>query len=59
MMKSERGVAIGDRWRLQDAKARFSEVVKRAREHGLQRVTLHRKDAAVIISAGYEARRNL
>lgn len=59
MMKSERGVAIGDRWRLQDAKARFSEVVKRAREHGPQRVTLHRKDAVVIISAGYEARRNL
>ena len=62
MMKSEqreRGVAIGDRWRLQDAKARFCEVVKRAREHGPQRVTLHRKDAVVIISAGYETRRNL
>jgi len=53
-MKSEQrehGVAIGERWRLQDAKARFSEVVKRAPEHGPQRVTLHGKDAVVIISA--------
>lgn len=50
MTKSERSVAIGERWRLQDAKARFSEVVKRAREHGPQRVTLHGKDAVVIIS---------
>ena len=38
-MKSERReknstIGIGERWRLQDAKARFSEVVKRAREHG-------------------------
>lgn len=41
----------GPRWRLQDAKARFSEVVKRAREDGPQRVTLHGKDAVVIVSA--------
>ena len=56
MMKSERRekdklVGVGERWRLQDAKARFSEVVKRAREHGPQRVTLHGKDAVVIVSA--------
>lgn len=55
-MKSERReknstIGIGERWRLQDAKARFSEVVKRAREHGPQRVTLHGKDAVVIVSA--------
>jgi prevent-host-death family protein len=47
----ERSAAFGERWRLQDAKARFSEVVKRAREHGPQRVTLHGKDAVVIVSA--------
>jgi antitoxin Phd len=47
----ERGVTTGERWRLQDAKARFSEVVRRAREHGPQRVTLHGKDAVVIVSA--------
>lgn len=55
MMKSERReqimAGVGERWRLQDAKARFSEVVKRAREHGPQRVTLHGKDAVVIVSA--------
>ena len=55
-MKSERReknstIGIGERWRLQDAKARFSEVVKRAREHGPQRVTLHGTDAVVIVSA--------
>src|SRR3954471_15233163 len=41
----------GGRWRLQDAKARFSEVVRRAREQGPQRVTLHGKDAVVIVDA--------
>lgn len=55
MMKSDRReqntIGLGERWRLQDAKARFSEVVKRAREHGPQRVTLHGKDAVVIVSA--------
>lgn len=39
------------RWRLQDAKARFSEVVRLAREAGPQRVTLHGRDAVVIVSA--------
>lgn len=39
------------RWRLQDAKARFSEVVRRARADGPQRVTLHGKDAVVIVAA--------
>jgi prevent-host-death family protein len=39
------------RWRLQDAKARFSEVVRRARDSGPQRVTLHGRDAVVIVSA--------
>lgn len=47
----ERKQTLGATWRLQDAKARFSEVVKRAREDGPQRVTLHGKDAVVIIAA--------
>ena len=38
-------------WRLQDAEARLSEVVKRTRDDGPQRVTLHGKDAVVIVSA--------
>jgi prevent-host-death family protein len=39
------------RWRLQDAKARFSEVVREAQQRGPQRITLHGKDAVVIIGA--------
>lgn len=39
------------RWRLQDAKAQFSELVRRARETGPQRVTVHGKDAVVIVDA--------
>jgi prevent-host-death family protein len=39
------------RWRLQDAKARFSEVVREAQTHGPQRVTLHGRDAVVIVGA--------
>ena len=38
-------------WKLQDAKARFSEVVRRAQSEGPQRVTVHGKDAVVVISA--------
>jgi antitoxin Phd len=45
------GVRSGNRWRLQDAKARFSEVVRRARDHQPQRVTVHGQDAVVVIAA--------
>ena len=38
-------------WKLQDAKAHFSRVVREALEHGPQRVTLHGRDAVVILSA--------
>ncbi|RTL71599.1 MAG: type II toxin-antitoxin system Phd/YefM family antitoxin [Hyphomicrobiales bacterium] len=37
-------------WRLQDAKARFSELVRRAKEDGPQHVTLHGREEAVILS---------
>lgn len=43
-------------WKLEDAKARFSEVVRRARETGPQRVTVHGQDAVVILSAADFAR---
>jgi prevent-host-death family protein len=43
-------------WKLQDAKAQFSQVVREAQEHGPQRVTLHGKDAVVILSAEDYAR---
>ena len=38
-------------WALQDAKNRFSEVVKRARSEGPQTVTLRGTRAAVVLSA--------
>lgn len=38
-------------WQLQDAKNRFSEVVKKAREEGPQSVTVHGQPAAVVVSA--------
>jgi antitoxin Phd len=38
-----------DVWKLQDAKARFSELVRRARAGGPQRVTVHGKDAVLVI----------
>jgi prevent-host-death family protein len=38
-------------WQLQDAKNRFSEVVKRGRDEGPQTVTLHGQRAAVVVSA--------
>jgi prevent-host-death family protein len=41
----------GGSWRLEQAKARFSEVVRLARESGPQRVTVHGRDAVVIVSA--------
>src|ERR1700746_266053 len=43
-------------WKLQDAKAHFSRVVREARAKGPQRVTVHGKDAVVILSAEDYAR---
>ena len=37
-------------WKLEDAKARFSELVRRARSEGPQRVTVRGRDSVVIIS---------
>jgi prevent-host-death family protein len=38
-------------WRLQDAKARFSELVRRVRSEGPQHVTVHGRDEVVVVSA--------
>src|SRR5580698_9188395 len=38
-------------WLLQDAKARFSELVRRVHNEGPQRVTVHGRDEVVVISA--------
>jgi prevent-host-death family protein len=51
--KSHRGsrTARSGQWLLQDAKARFSELVRRVHSEGPQRVTVHGRDEVVIISA--------
>lgn len=38
------------KWALQDAKARFSEVVRRAKSEGPQRITVHGREEVVIVS---------
>lgn len=47
---SKKGSPSG-RWSLQDAKTHLSQIVREAQRIGPQRVTLHGKDAAVIIAA--------
>jgi prevent-host-death family protein len=49
--RSSKDSSRAGRWRLQDAKARFSEVVREAQQRGPQRITLHGKDAVVIVRA--------
>ncbi|HZR22640.1 MAG TPA: type II toxin-antitoxin system prevent-host-death family antitoxin [Vicinamibacterales bacterium] len=38
-------------WKLQDAKARFSEVVRLAKQQGPQHVTVHGREEVVVIGA--------
>ncbi len=38
------------RWQLQEAKARLSEVIKRAAKEGPQKITVHGDPTAVVIS---------
>jgi prevent-host-death family protein len=44
------------RWQLQDAKNRLSEVVRKARDEGPQVITLHGRDAVVVVAASEYAR---
>jgi len=39
-----------DTWQMQDAKARLSELVKRADTNGPQQITLHGRAVAVVLS---------
>jgi prevent-host-death family protein len=48
---NHRHLRSGNRWRLQDAKARLSEVVRQAQQRGPQRVTVHGRDAVVVVRA--------
>lgn len=52
--KSRRNAAAAKRlpghWLLQDAKARFSELVRKVRSEGPQHVSVHGRDEVVVIS---------
>jgi prevent-host-death family protein len=37
-------------WQLQDAKARFSEVVRKAQTEGPQRITVHGREEVVVVA---------
>ena len=51
--KPQRAVAkrLRGYWLLQDAKARFSELVRKVRSEGPQHVTVHGRDEVVVIAA--------
>jgi prevent-host-death family protein len=42
--------AVAASWKLEDAKARFSEVVRKAQSEGIQRVTVRGREAVAVIS---------
>ena len=48
--KKNRGKNIGSEWQVQTAKARFSEVFRRARTEGPQLIIRQGKEAVVMIS---------
>ena len=47
----KRSAALPGHWLLQDAKARFSELVRRVRSEGPQHVSVHGRDEVVVIAA--------
>jgi prevent-host-death family protein len=51
MVGTGRPPSAPGQWLLHEAKARFSELVRRVRSEGPQRVTVHGRDEVVILSA--------
>jgi prevent-host-death family protein len=51
MKKLKQRPAVPEDWQLQEAKARFSELFRLARENGPQRVTKHGRTAVVVLPA--------
>ncbi|MEO6215613.1 MAG: type II toxin-antitoxin system Phd/YefM family antitoxin [Sphingomonas sp.] len=49
-MNTPRKIPARRGWKLEDAKARFSEVVRLARSEGPQRVSVRGRDAVVVMS---------
>ena len=55
-MKKQPSLDLPNRWPLQNAKARFSELVRRVQSEGPQHVTVHGRDEVVVISSKEFAR---
>lgn len=45
-----RAPTLPGHWALQDAKARFSEVVRKAKTEGPQQITVHGREEVVVVS---------
>ena len=45
-----RSATLPGHWALQDAKARFSEVVRKAKTEGPQKITVHGREEVVVVS---------
>jgi prevent-host-death family protein len=45
-----RAATLPGHWALQDAKARFSEVVRKAKTEGPQKITVHGREEVVVVS---------
>jgi prevent-host-death family protein len=54
--RATKGRPVQQEWQLQEAKARFSEVFRLARERGPQRVTKHGREAVIVLPAEEYAR---
>jgi prevent-host-death family protein len=50
MTRKQGTAARAGLWALQDAKARFSEVVRKAKTDGPQRITVHGREEVVVVS---------
>jgi prevent-host-death family protein len=48
--EGRRTASVAGKWALQDAKARFSEVVRKAKTEGPQRITVHGREEVVVVS---------
>jgi prevent-host-death family protein len=49
-MTRKRETHAAGRWALQDAKARFSELVRKAKTTGPQKITVHGREEVVVVS---------
>jgi prevent-host-death family protein len=49
--RAKRPVPLSGQWSLQDARARFSELVRKANSEGPQHVTVRGRDEVVVMSA--------